>query len=198
MFSVPLYFKITARTSNTEAGAHLFPAVAGNCVGGLMAGYLIKRSGRYKSLCTFSTISSSSAYLLLMLRWHGNTSWLESLYIVPGGFGSGIAQSALFISLQVAVDPTHMASAVSMMYLSTRVSMMLGLVSTSATMRQFLRIGLDSRLAGLGFDEAEREKVVAKAVSNVDYVNNTHGDLRRAVVGGYVEGLWYSHGEFPF
>jgi MFS family permease len=84
MFSVPLYFQITARTSNAEAGAHLFPAVAGNCVGGLLSGVLIKRSGRYKVLCTFATICSSTCYLLLMLRWHGHTNWLESLYIVPG------------------------------------------------------------------------------------------------------------------
>jgi formate/nitrite transporter FocA (FNT family) len=43
MFSVPLYFQVTARTSNTEAGAHLFPAVAGNAIGGLLSGIFIKR-----------------------------------------------------------------------------------------------------------------------------------------------------------
>lgn len=44
MYSVPLYFQVTARTSNAEAGAHLFPAVAGNAIGGLLSGVLIKRS----------------------------------------------------------------------------------------------------------------------------------------------------------
>ncbi|KAH8906478.1 MFS general substrate transporter [Coniochaeta sp. PMI_546] len=194
MFSVPLYFQITARTSNAEAGAHLFPAVAGNCLGGLLSGVFIKRSGRYKILCTFATISSSICYLLLMLRWHGNTNWLESLYIMPGGFGTGIAQSALFISLQAVVNAEYMAPAVSMMYLSTRVSMMTGLVSSSATMRQFLRIGLKSRLDELGLDAVRRDKVIAKAISDVGYVSRTHGTLRQAVVGAYVDGLWYSHG----
>ncbi|OIW22677.1 MFS general substrate transporter [Coniochaeta ligniaria NRRL 30616] len=193
MFSVPLYFQITARTSNAEAGAHLFPAVAGNCIGGLLSGVFIKRSGRYKILCTFATISSSICYLLLMLRWHGNTNWLESLYIMPGGFGTGIAQSALFISLQAVVNAEHMAPAVSMMYLSTRVCMMTGLVSSSATMRQFLRIGLKSRLDELGLDATRRDKVIAKAISDVGYVGRTHGTLRQAVVGAYVDGLWYSH-----
>ncbi|KAB5578076.1 major facilitator superfamily domain-containing protein [Coniochaeta sp. 2T2.1] len=194
MFSVPLYFQITGRTSNAEAGAHLFPAVAGNCLGGLLSGVFIKRSGRYKILCTFATISSSTCYLLLMLRWHGNTSWLESLYIMPGGFGTGIAQSALFVSLQAAVAAEHMAPAVSMMYLATRVCMMTGLVSSSATMRQFLRVGLNRRLDGLGLDPRRRDKVLAKAASDVGYVNRIHGRLREAVVGAYVEGLWYSHG----
>jgi MFS family permease len=43
MFSVPLYFQVTERASNTVAGAHLFPAVAGNAVGGIMSGVLIKK-----------------------------------------------------------------------------------------------------------------------------------------------------------
>lgn len=43
MFTVPLYFQVTARVSPTVAGAHLFPAVAGNAVGGLLTGFLIKR-----------------------------------------------------------------------------------------------------------------------------------------------------------
>jgi hypothetical protein len=43
MFSVPLYFQITARASNTVAGAHLVPAVFGNALGGLISGLLIKR-----------------------------------------------------------------------------------------------------------------------------------------------------------
>lgn len=83
MFTVPLYFQVTARVSSTEAGAHLFPAVAGNAVGGMLTGYLIKRHGRYKKLILFATLCSGTSYLVLMLRWHGNTSWLESLEIIP-------------------------------------------------------------------------------------------------------------------
>jgi hypothetical protein len=43
MFSVPLYFKVTAGASNAEAGARLFPAALGNTVAGIMAGIFIKR-----------------------------------------------------------------------------------------------------------------------------------------------------------
>ena len=111
MFSVPLYFQVTARASNTVAGAHVFPAAAGNAVGGMMSGWLIHRyarwshqtplslhcldrvgsplvfvprTGRYKGLIIFGTLASASSYLLLMLRWHGHTNWLESMYIIPG------------------------------------------------------------------------------------------------------------------
>jgi hypothetical protein len=43
MFCVPLYFQVTQHASASIAGAHLFPAVAGNAVGALLAGVIIKR-----------------------------------------------------------------------------------------------------------------------------------------------------------
>lgn len=43
MFSVPLYFQVTSRSSNAVAGAHLFPAVVGNAAGGILSGIWIRR-----------------------------------------------------------------------------------------------------------------------------------------------------------
>jgi MFS family permease len=84
MFTVPLYFRITAGTSNTESGAHLVPAVIGNAIGGLLSGVIIKKTGRYKGLILLAVLAGSFSYILLMLRWHGDTNFWESLYIFPG------------------------------------------------------------------------------------------------------------------
>ena len=84
MFSVPLYFKASAFVSNTEAGAHLFPAVAGNAIGGILAGVYIKRTGRYRNLIILAAFSASLSYLSLLISWHGHTNWFQSLYIAPG------------------------------------------------------------------------------------------------------------------
>lgn len=43
MYSVPLFFKATQNSSNTVAGSHLFPAVVGNAVGGLVTGLTINK-----------------------------------------------------------------------------------------------------------------------------------------------------------
>ncbi|OCK82915.1 major facilitator superfamily transporter [Lepidopterella palustris CBS 459.81] len=193
MFSVPLYFQITAKASNTVAGAHLFPAVAGNAIGGITSGLLINRFGRYKALIVFASLSSSISYLLLILRWHGHTDWLESLYIIPGGLGTGIAQSALFISLQAAIDPAHTAVATSALYLSATVGMIMGLAGVSTTMQEMLRRALDRRLLGLGYGTRKRAGIVEKAVSDIGYVHNVTGVVANAVMGAYVEGLGYTH-----
>ncbi len=111
------------------------------------------RSGRYKALIIIAVTMSSFSYLLLMLRWHGNTNIWESLYIFPSGFGTGIAQSAVFISLQAVIqDPSHLAPAISFMYLSSTLAVTLGLPLGNAVMQTVLRRTLRARLLGLGFE----------------------------------------------
>lgn len=43
MFIIPVYFQVMMNASTGEAGAYLVPAVAGNMVGGLLAGAWIKK-----------------------------------------------------------------------------------------------------------------------------------------------------------
>ena len=43
MYSVPLYFEVTARATIANAGAHIVPAVSGNAIAGLLSGVIIKR-----------------------------------------------------------------------------------------------------------------------------------------------------------
>lgn len=117
------------------------------------------RTGRYKLLVLLATIAASIGYLLLILRWHGNTNWLESLYIVPGGFGTGVAQSAIFISIQAAVDPSLAAVATAALFLSTSVGMVAGMAGVSAAMQAMLRRGLDNRLDSLGFSGVRKAEV---------------------------------------
>lgn len=195
MFAVPLYFQVTAGASNTAAGAHLFPAVAGNAVGGILSGSVIKRTGRYKALILVATLASSIGYLLLILRWHGNTNWLESLYIFPGGFGMGIVQSALFISVQAAIDPAFMAIAASMFYLTSSVGFLGGMASVSAIIQVALKNGLNHRLTKLGFTEQKKWEIIGYAVSDIHYVNKAKPLIVKAVVTSYIEALTWTHGK---
>jgi len=176
MFAVPLYFQITAKTSSTVAGAHLVPAVVGNAIGGLISGAVIKRTGRYKALTLGATGVASLAYLLLILRWHGNTNWLESLYIFPGGFGSGIANSTLFISIQAALDPQYTATAASTLYLASSIGMLGGMAGVSAVLRQSLRVNLDARLSEMGFGDAKKVKVRLLRSLALDFSADSNAD----------------------
>ncbi|PBP26330.1 MFS general substrate transporter [Diplocarpon rosae] len=147
IYSVPLYFRVTQNSSNTAAGSHLFPAVLGNTLGGLLSGLYIQRTGRYKALAILATLCSSFSYLLLIVRWTGETNWLESLEIVPGGFGMGIAFSATFIGLQSVVNKKDSAIATGGQYLWSGVGTVVGLAGASAVQIGSLRALLTEGLS---------------------------------------------------
>ncbi|EMR69783.1 putative multidrug resistance protein [Eutypa lata UCREL1] len=194
MFSVPLYFQVAGRSSNTVAGAHLFPAVVGNAVGGILSGIWIHRTGCYKALLIFAGASAILSYALLILRWNGDTNWAESLYIVPGGFGTGISMSAVFVALQASIDPSDRAVAASGLFLVMPVGAIIGMALSSAAMLSVLRRTLIPRLVELGLNGLQISEVVKQAVARVDYLDEAPPRVAKAVVESYIDGLEYSHG----
>ncbi|TGJ79364.1 hypothetical protein E0Z10_g9408 [Xylaria hypoxylon] len=180
MYFVPLYFQVTAGASNTLAGLHLTPAVVGNAVGG---------TGRYKAVILGSSLLASTGYTLLAIRWLGNTNWWESLYIVPGGFGSGMAGSAVFVSINAVVDPAHKAVATSGLQLAIPIGMLLGVTAGSAVMLDIVQKVVDKKLLDIGLSLESRTEIIKKSIANVDYIRQLPDTLRDIVVGGYVVGL---------
>ncbi|PQE28587.1 major facilitator superfamily transporter protein [Rutstroemia sp. NJR-2017a WRK4] len=187
---------ITDHASVTAAGAHLMPSVMGNALGGLLTGHIIHRTGHYHPLLLLSALSSLTAYTLLYLRWHGHTNLLESLYIIPGGFGNGIALSAFFVSLTSGVEPEEMAIASSGLYLSSNVGMLVGLSVADCIMRRGLdtglRIALEGWHKGGGMGMGRRE-IIRRAGSDVEFVRGLQGELGRVVRGVWVGSLGKTH-----
>lgn len=213
MFTVPLYFQVTAKATSTVAGAHLVPAVVGNAIGGLVSGAVIKRTGRYKALTLGATGVAALAYLALILRWHGNTNWVESLYIFPGGFGAGVVNSTLFISIQAALDPRFTAIAASTLYLTSSIGMLGGMAGVSAVLQQSLRANLNARLTVMGFGDHKKLKVrpsqslashdwltrlqiIESAVSDVHYIDKVKPLIAKVIVSSYIEALTWTHGMY--
>ncbi|KAI0968701.1 major facilitator superfamily transporter [Xylaria arbuscula] len=189
MYFVPLYFQVTGGVSNTVAGLHLVPAVMGNAVGGVVAGQFIRRTGRYKAVIIGSSLCASIGYALLVARWLGDTNWGESLYIIFGGFGSGMAGSAVFVSIQAVVEPEHKAVANSGMQLAMPIGMLLGVTAGSAVMLDVLQRVLNDRLLRIGLRPENRAEIIKKSIANVDYVRQLPASIKDIVVGGYVVGL---------
>ncbi|THV48021.1 hypothetical protein BGAL_0273g00160 [Botrytis galanthina] len=190
MMLVPIYFQITDHATFTTAGAHLMPSVIGNAVGGLLAGYIIHKTGHYKPILLLGALSSLTSYTLLLLRWHGHTSFLESLYIIPGGFGNGIALSASFIGLTAGVEQEELAIATSGLFLSANIGCVVGVSGAGSVMEAGLEKGL--RVALEGWEGSQ--KIIERALSDIEYVRNLDGELGELVKNVYVNCLSYTHG----
>ena len=150
MFTVPLYFQVTAKASSTVAGAHLIPAVAGNTVGGLAAGMFIRRTGNYKPVLVAAGLIACISYVLQLTRWNGHTGIWESLYIVFGGLGSGSASSASFVSMTAFLEPEEIAMATGGYLLLINFSITAGITSNYTLLGTVFKRQLQSQLHGPG------------------------------------------------
>ncbi|WAO90310.1 MFS domain-containing protein [Fusarium falciforme] len=190
MFFIPLYFQVTKNATTGEAGAYMVPSIVGNTAGGLLAGFLIKRYGRYKLPTVFAALSSAFCFTLLLIFWRGHTSVLQSLFVFPGGFATGIAHSTTFVALAAGVEEQDLAIASSGLYLSGSVGAVAGLCSASAAFQSALRSALRKALIGGGIGNAP--EVIQKALSDITYVQSLTGKAHSLVVGAYVSSFQVS------
>lgn len=149
------------------------------------------RTGRYKILLVVATIVAANCYTTLILRWTGKTNFWESLEIIPGGFGAGMSEAAIFISISASVEPSKQSIALSGLFLSASVGIIGGLAISSSVLQISFRNELERRLAGV----SHSEKIIRNSLKDIHYVLGLKGKLHDIVTGAYIRGLEYTHGK---
>lgn len=134
MFTVALYFQVVMGTTSTVAGVHLVPAVLGNTIGGVLAGFFIRRTGRYKPVLILAGIIASISYVLQFFLWNGHTGFWGSFYITPGGMGTAFAAAAAFVSMTSFLQPTEIAMATGGYILFSTFSVTAGVTATNTVL----------------------------------------------------------------
>jgi len=81
---------------------------------------------------------SNSSFLVIFLRWHGSTGWLESLYGFPVGLGFGVSLSAAFIGLTARLKPSEVAVSTGGFYLSLNIGSLFGVGIASMLTKTFV------------------------------------------------------------
>jgi predicted MFS family arabinose efflux permease len=188
MFSVPLYFQVTQRASTTAAGGHLVPAVVGNTLGGLMAGIFIRRTGHFKALLLVAGLVASISYSLLYFRWDGHTGFWESLFILPGGLGTGIASASAFVAMTAMIPPEEVGMATAGFMLLVGFSMTAGVTTSNSVLGMEFQRQLKKHLHG-----PDAESVIQHAMADTGYISQLTGQVREIVVSCYVSGLKHTY-----
>ncbi|RDW63810.1 hypothetical protein BP6252_11355 [Coleophoma cylindrospora] len=183
MYSVPQYFQVTSNSSSTLAGLHLVPAVMGNTIGAFCAGQHIKRTGHYKGVIITAGLIAATTYILLVARWNGSTGIWESLYIVPGGVGTGMAGSGVFVAMTAMLKQEEMAMATGGFFLSTNTGIISGITAANLAIRVGFQRQLERNLTG-----PDSATIIKRAMSDIKYISGLRGPVRDIVVGAYVVG----------
>ncbi|ERF75699.1 hypothetical protein EPUS_01529 [Endocarpon pusillum Z07020] len=189
-YSTPLYYQIVAHSTVAKAGLRLVPAVVGNATAGLLSGWIISRTGRYKPLTILSSAIACLGYTLVTIRWRGSSNWAETLYIFCGGFGSGAIQSTTFIHLAASLDPEDMAIAGTTLYLAQNLFLLIGIQSATTILHAQLKGMLDVLLEGV----KRKAEIIELAISSVRAIRQLPAHIEAIVVRAYINSLTWTFG----
>lgn len=168
--------------STSTAGIYLIAGPVGNTVGGLLAGWWIDRTRRYKGVSLFSAVCSLLSMFGFVMFWRGSKGIIEPLLVLPMGFATGIAHSACFIGLGAGIDPSDMAIAASGLYLFSNIGMMSGVGLGTAIYMTSLKTGLEGALAG--FDD--KAALLKRLLNDIEFAKHAQGALRAAILPVYI------------
>ncbi|KAJ5691680.1 Major facilitator superfamily domain general substrate transporter [Penicillium malachiteum] len=188
LFSVPIYFQVTQQASTTMAGIHLVPAVVGNTLGGLLAGIFIKKTGCFKPLLVAAGLVAAISYALLYLKWDGQTGFWESFYIIPGGFGTGMASAAAFIAMTATLPSEEVAMATAGYMMLISFAMTAGVTMSNSVLGIEFERELRRNLRGPG-----SERIIKRAIADTAYIAQLGGKLREIVLGCFIGGLKHTY-----
>ncbi|RAO73378.1 uncharacterized protein BHQ10_009390 [Talaromyces amestolkiae] len=192
MFTVPLYFQVVMGTTSTVAGGHLVPAVLGNMIGGLFAGFFIRRTGRYKPVLILAGLLASVSYVLQYFLWNGRTVFWESFYITPSGMGTAFASAAAFVGMTSFLQPTEIAMATGGYILFSTFSVTAGVTATNTVLGITFKREMERGLRG----QPDMEKIIRRAMSDTSYIASLTGRIREIVLQSYLSGLRHTYSKF--
>ncbi|KAK3687961.1 major facilitator superfamily domain-containing protein [Podospora appendiculata] len=181
--SIPLYFRVTMGDSGTVVGVRLMFITLGTIAGGLISGFIIKRTGLYRRLTVVSILLSNLSFLTIFLRWRGTTGWTETTYGFPIGLGFGVSLSAAFIGLAAGIDPSELACSTSGFYLSLNLGSLIGVSGASLLIGTFVERTLQERLQDL----PDAAKIIHDVTSNFDSINELPGHIAKIVLEAYTQ-----------
>ncbi|EWC47312.1 hypothetical protein DRE_03431 [Drechslerella stenobrocha 248] len=190
--TISIYFVITLGVSNANAASRIIFGSIAHASGGLVAGILIKRTGRYKRYLIFAICLSAASLLLITIRWRGHTNIFETAYIAPAAFGIGLINTVAFIALTASVSYKDQAMATSGFYLCDN----LGLVIITSLGNAVLQLALNKRLHVKLWDipSERREEIIHQVMTSIWNIRDLPDNMRGKAVEAFVEALQWDHG----
>jgi len=152
-YYVPMWFETVQRTSVSIAGMHIAPNSFSMSAGSLFAGYMLKKTGKYRVLVnTFGILPALTGLALARIKTDSwpITQWIS---IVPLGFGNAVVLQSTFIALLASIPHSMLAVGTGFTQLFRGVGQVSGVAVSSAVFQHLLQRELAKRITGPGAEE---------------------------------------------
>ncbi|OAA36270.1 Major facilitator superfamily domain, general substrate transporter [Metarhizium rileyi] len=144
IFYVPMYLQVLGESA-TDAGLRILPSPVGVSISSVLAGYIMKRTGRFVTLGASSIVVISTGIVLLTLMGRDSSVWLSSaaFFFIGGGYGAMLTTTLL--ACIAAVDHSQQAVVTSATYLARSLGATVGITIGSAVYQNILKARLWDR-----------------------------------------------------
>ncbi|KAG2077592.1 vacuolar amino acid permease [Suillus decipiens] len=185
IYNVPLYFSAVRLNSSTNAGLHLLPHSIALSTGSMIAGWMMRRTGKLYRL-TLASVGLTIIASICLALWNDNTSqyhlWLD---IIPQGFGMASLITTTLIAMIASVYKEDMAVATGITYLFRTTGQVLGVSLSGAVLQSILLRKLRQRITGPGSLEVSGIGI-RHSISSIPDLAPAH---RIAAVESYADAL---------
>lgn len=142
----PTWFQTVMLSSASTAGLHLLPNSFCISTGSFFAGWMMRRTGRYKAMSmTFGCLPFLAAILMTQMREDSSPAHLW-LSIIPLGFGNAVVLQTMFIALVSHLPESQLAVGTGFAQLLRGLGQVGGLAASSAVFQSRLESELRARL----------------------------------------------------
>jgi predicted MFS family arabinose efflux permease len=179
IYYIPLFFQAVDGYGAAASGVRLLPAILAGVSGSLLAGYIMKRSGKYYwlTVAAYAMLVMGMVLIFLFAGTIRNSIWGLVLGMVLCGLGNGIGVTTTLIALISNASPEDQAVTTACSYLFRSLGSVIGIALSSTVVQQSLRNYLRREL-GSG-EEAER--IVQRVRRSLDSIWRLDPEVRDVV-----------------
>lgn len=179
IYYIPLYFQAVDGYGAAASGLRLLPAILAGVSGSLLAGYLMKRTGKYYwlTVTAYAMLLSGMVLIFLFAGPIRNSVWGLVSGMVLCGLGNGIGVTTTLIALISNASPDDQAVTTACSYLFRSLGSVIGIALSSTVVQQSLRNNLRRDLGS-----GERaDQIVQRVRRSLDSIWKLEPEVRDVV-----------------
>lgn len=184
LYHFPLFFQAVKLETPSMAGLHLIPNSVALSIGSVLAGIIMKRSGRYY---TYNLVNSMlitvSIVFIALLKQSSSEAWTY-FSIIPHGFGTAGVLTCTLIALINSVPRSDVAVATSMSYMARNTGQILGVSGGGTLFQALLKRQLRERITG-----KDADRIISEIRHKSSIVPELPRELQEAAVESYAYAL---------
>ncbi|KAJ6500834.1 MFS general substrate transporter [Mycena sanguinolenta] len=169
LYNTPLYFTAARLRTSANAGAHLIPNSVFVAIGSLLAGWYMRKTGRYWKFQAISSLGLLVANLILA-SWNPATpEWVLYITLAPSGFAFASVLTTTLLALIASVPRDDIPLATGISYLFRTMGQVLGVSLSAALTQTLLARNLRARIS---------DETVAQILDSTAYIHTLPPDLQ--------------------